>query len=389
MQTPETLIASKLANLAGKLANTIDGTFAPLVENAEILRKGLLANGEIMKFPLDPKITPNSMAAIDGATVTEKMYAADLLVSAATVADARKAKEKFEVEPLVWANVLRHEEGSGQLLQTVRGSQEISLVAKAPHQFRIIDGGFVTTIIALREGLYVKSPGIRDQIADVLLGRDDLLLGLDPIQAFYDVITNTRGDIVALPKSDSNSVYVDKYKTDFNLTMDVSDRFLATQVLQPGEMLKPRMLKGLAGQEVREPEGSAKVKKAAAALREPVEHLATLAGAAGRVQTTYFKPLSSRDKSVPHSNTVIRIEFILPEGSHREDAFERAQEYAAIISSDIYSPHLIEPYSQWMVDRQAKAVSSSTRHLRERMISKIPANKSASYRALLASGYRT
>lgn len=382
MTTPESTIAAKMTSLAGSLAGRIDEEFAPLVSIRENLRSQLLQAGEILPIPTSPSSPPESMCAIDGARIKDQMYAADLLMAVATAADARATTTKLAVEPLVWADVLRHQDGTDRLAEAAMGSQEVALAAAAPHQIRILDGSFATPVIALREGLFVRTAEVRDKVADLLMG------DLAPVEALRALIEGGSNGVLALPKSDSAVKYSTDYAARFDASLPVADRFLATQVLRPGEMLAPRPLMEMSHQKVDEPEGSAKVKRAAAALRDTVAGLAARA-ASGRIRTTYFRPHAAGAGDSAGFGTVFRFEYLSDTGLTPTEQGQLAAEHAAVIASDVYAPHLLEPFCQWMVDRQAKAISAGATSLRERMLASLPKDRADSYRRLLAIGYRT
>jgi hypothetical protein len=163
------------------------------------------------------------------------------------------------------------------------------------------------------------------------------------------------------------------------MRIDVSDRVMASQVLKPGELLAPRPLSELAGQSLNEVKGSAKVRRAAEALGTLVDKIAGMAQS-GRMHTTYFKPYGA--------HTVIRFEFISA-SSDRDVINADAARYAAILNADTIAPHMMEPFCQYAVDAEVKTISSGARALKDTMFHALPADKAASYRTLLAEGYRT
>jgi hypothetical protein len=373
-------ILPDLAALAGGLAERVDAEFAPLIAARSQLRAHLLESGEILTVPAIPDSMPESMCAIDGARVREQMYAADLLTAVATTADARSVEVRYPADSSVWATIVRHTDGTDRLAETAMGCQEVLLTARAPHAMRIMDGSFITPLIALREGLFVKTPAVRDAVADLLMGQ------WDAPGSLASLLDTAPGTLLALAKSDSATKFVADYSARFGLSFPVSDRFLATQVLEPGEMLAPRPLSEASQQTVGEPEGSAKVKRAAAALREQYERFAALARD-GRVRTTYFKPLMPGSAGAG-AKTVMRFEYVLSDTDAVDDPAIAAQ-YASIINSDVAPPFMLEPFCQYTVDRQAKLISKGTEALRERMLASLPADRASSYRALLAANYRT
>lgn len=366
-------IVPDLSALAGLLAERIDSEFAPLVEARANLREQLVAAGEIITVPETPKAMPESMCAIDGARVTDKLYAADLLVAVASTANAHSTHVKHPNDSSVWADIQRHVDGTERLAQAAMGAQEVLLASRAPHALRIMDGSLVTPLIALSQGLFVKVPALRDRVAELLLSEWNIPTAL------ASLIAGAPGTLVAIAKSDSSTAYATRFGDDYGVRFPVADRFLATQILQPGEMLKPRALTELLGQKIDEPEGSARVKSAANQLRPHYEKLASMARE-NRAQTTYFRPRGS--------HTVLRIEYLLDESVDPSDS-STAAEYASIISTDMAPPHMLEPFCQHAVDKQAKQISSATEALKARMLKSLPADKADSYKALLAQSYRT
>ena len=179
-------------------------------------------------------------------------------------------------------------------------------------------------------------------------------------------------------------MYARTYAERFALPLPVADRFLATQVLEPGEMLAPRGLRELAAARVDEVEGSAPVQRAAGMMRDLASRLAAHA-AGGGAHTTYLRPHGAAGAM----GTVLRLEFLTAPGMAPEQVRALGAEHAAVVASDVYAPHLLEPFCQYMVDRQAKAISAGTVGLRERMLSSLPADDSGSLRTLLSLGYRT
>lgn len=373
-------LPSGINDQARRLAARVDSEFGPVVAAREELRARLVDSGEIISFTDTPTVMPDSMCAIDGARVKEQMYAADLLVAAAFVADARATTTRHTVEPSLWSDVVRHMDGTDRLAEAAMGAQEVRLAATAPHALRILDGSLATPLIALREGLFVKQPSVRDAVADLLLDK------FDAPGHLARLLDGAPGAVLALAKSDSSAKFVSDYATRFGINFPINDRFLATQILEPGEMLRPRAASELIYQKVNEPEGSAKVKRAAADLRTQYDRIAALA-TAGHIRTTYFKPHVPGAGGIA-ARTVARFEYIVTGDTQAADTSIPAN-YAGILNADMVPPHILEPYCQYMVDKEAKQISTITRMLREGMIAGLPADRSASYKALLASNYRT
>lgn len=367
-------IHSALVALAPGLISRIGNNISPLIEIRTVLREKLLEDGDILSFDPEPAQQVESMCAIDGARVKEQMYISDLLVAVAAMVNAKSAKTQLPVLQSSWADVLRHVDGTESLAETAMAAQEIALAAKAEHFVRILDGSFLTPIIGLTKGLYSKNPVIRDKIADLLLSQWDAPANL------IKVVKPAYGVTLAIPKSDSADKYSDLYRNKYEMEIHAADRFLASQVLRPGEMLKPRKLTELAfNAKVDEIEGSARAMEAAVVLRTSVNQVSQLASA-GRIFTTYFKPYGPEK-----SGTVIRFEYVVQEENPEIVFIAKAKEYAEILNAECSPPHMMEPFAQWAVDKTAKTISSGTSALRAKLVSSLPPEQAA----LLAQNYRT
>lgn len=376
-KTSESMLSSLIA-LAPVLAARAEKSFEPLVTNRSRLRKALKADGRIYPFPATPDRPVPSMAAIDGARVREQMYAADLLVAVAGVANARTAETAIPVASSTWADIVPHTSGTDRLSEAAMCAQEVTVAARAPHAIRILDGSFQTPVIALREGLYLYDNTARDGVADLITGP------WDPAAALGRLIEPSNGVVLAVPKSDSSDRYAAEFSERYNMRLTVTDRFLATQVLEPGEMLAPRPLHEFTRLTVDYGQVRGDVAmKAAELLRTPVRALAA-AAKEQRAWTTYFKPHGSFGPGA-----VLRVEFLTRTSGDLADASARAAAYATILGAETPTPHMLEPFAQWAVDQVVKEVSSGTRALRATLSQYLTGEHADAYAALLATGYRT
>ena len=367
-------IPSALVALAPGLISRIGQNLTPLIEMKTILRDKLLEDKEILPFEAQPLIQVESMCAVDGARVKEQMYISDLLVAVATTVNARSAKNNLPSLQSSWADVVRHVDGTDRLAEAAMAAQEVCLAAESPHYIKILDGSFLTPIIGMTQGLYIKNNTIKEKIADLLLSQWNAPANL------LKIIKPSVGFSLAIPKSDSADKYSEFYRNKYDIELDAADRFLASQVLKTGELLKPRKLSELAfNARVEEVEGSKRVLEAAAALRASVSEISKMASS-GQIYTTYFKPYG------PESlGAVIRFEYIVEENSSEESIVAKAREYASILNAECSPPHMMEPFAQWAVDKIAKQISSGTPALRATLVKALPSEQAA----LLAQNYRT
>jgi hypothetical protein len=378
MQDP---IASQMVKISSRLQERVVEEFSPIVGAKEDLRGKLLYEGLIHKVDVSSYPQVSSMAAVDGARIQEKLYAGDFLVALATLANALRTPEKYEAENLLWADIMQHVDGTDRVSQTAMGSGEVHLLSRAKHEVRIMDGSFVTPLIMLREGLFIKSHKIQAASAQILDERRSA-------ESLSYLIDRAHDGLVSIAKSDSATYFAKDFDEKFGLRFPISDRFLATQILQPGEIFEPRVLRELEKQTVDVPNSSNKdVLKQASLLKVEYERLGKMAKQ-GLIYTTYYRPVIIGNPEAVSGKNVIRIEFVVNE-EDAKNVVEIAKRYAGVLNSDMMGPYMLEPYCQHLVDRQAKSISETAKMFKNQMIAKLPSDQAAAYRELLMRGYRT
>jgi hypothetical protein len=374
-------IARQMADISSKLQNRVVEEFSPIVGTKDELRGKLLHEGLIHRVDISSYPQVASMAAVDGARIQEKLYAGDFLVSLATLANALRTPEKFNSEDIVWADIMQHSDGTDRVSQTAMGSGEVYLLSRAKHEIRIMDGSLVTPLIMLREGLFVKSHKIQLASAEILEEKRSA-------ESLSYLIDRAHDGLISIAKSDSATYFARDFDEKFGLRFPISDRFLATQILQPGEMFQPRVLRELEKQTVDAPNSSdKKVLKAANDLKVEYERIGAMARK-GLIYTTYYRPVISGNPNAVSGKNVIRLEFSIQE-AEANNVVEIAKRYAGIVNSDMMGPHMLEPYCQHLVDRQAKTISDTAKMFKNQMIAQLPKEQAEAYRELLMRGYRT
>jgi len=377
LENPAELLTS-LVGLAPELAERVEKDFAPLAQARDALRTKLIGDGQILPFPATMSRPPRTMCAIDGANVNEKMYAADLLVAVAATAEARISQESLGNQVAKWADVLRRQPGTDALVETARHCLEISLAAHSQHEVRILDGAYTTPFIALNKGLFAGNENIRSRVAEMILGEWEAVENLRAL-----LFPGKERTVLSIPKSESATFYAQSFARKYDVDLNVADRFLAAQLLAPGEMFAPRGLDELRYSHMQEEHGSSATDKAIAAVSKMHSEVAA-AVSEGRARTTYFKPHGTSS-----NGTVVRFEYFVDEDTKDPRDSRVASEYAAMLGAETPSPHMLEPFCLWAVDRQVKNISSGATALREALVRELSGPKAGAYATLLASGYRT
>jgi hypothetical protein len=312
--------------------------------------------------------------------VREHLYAADLMVAVGASAAGMTSKIERPLKQSHWAEVRAHVSENDRLLSAAMASLELRLLADLDHDIRILDGSHSTPLIALSTALAARSPQVADAAA--ALCTDDVVAAAaalaDPTHR------ETGGEIIALPKADSSHAFADRYRTAYDMHLPGGDRFIAAQVLAPGEMLYPRPAREIAAMYIHTVEGSDRVAAASAALGNAITPLRA-AAQNDQVLVTYVKPLTA---DVP-----IKIEFrtsdpLAETTDERSAAILEARRIGRIVSDETPGPHMQEPFAQHAVDVVAKSIAVGAEALNEGMLAALPEG-SEGYIGLLSRSYRT
>ncbi|NAZ77790.1 hypothetical protein GTQ99_20590, partial [Kineococcus sp. T13] len=377
-------LMSALLAEAGSLAHEAHRLLSPVASSRSRLRERLLAEGQVLPFPHHAAalVPRHSIAAVDGGSVREHLYAADLMVAVAVAAEGMTSTGGHELSQHHWAHVREHESENDRLLSAAMATLELRLLADLSHDLRILDGSHGTPVIALSTALAARSSAVADAAAELV--DDEVVAALaslaDPDQRAHP------GEVVALPKADSAHAFAELYRARYGLDLPGGDRFLAAQVLRPGEMLRPRPADEVAGMHfTARDDASAAVHRAAGRLNGAVAPLREAAQEA-LLLVTYVKPATS--------DTVLKVELRVSEplpdtaSGASSTALAEAQRLAGLLSAETPGPHLQEPFAQYAVDLAAKSVSVGAEALNQSMIAMLPPG-SDDYLTLLARSYRT
>ena len=369
----EGLLLQELMNLAPQLAATANTVLSPIATTRANLRQKLYDEGWILPIPSGtdyPK--PASMCAIDGARVTERMYGADLLVAVATSAEALYAEHTEPTLSVVWADIAPHTTELDRVVGAAMAALELTVAHDSQHEIRLLDGSYLTSILEFMKGVGASSADVRNRITSIITT-------YHTPEHLSGVLTyNSQRPILALPKSESNNFYGRMFEEKYGMTIPVSDRILATQILDAGEILRPRALLEWGHVDVQESSSANKAtQKAADAIREAIKPFQN-AVRNETALTCYYKQTNA--------SNVLRFEY---QTETPEQAIPMAYKYATLLGHETNAPHMLEPMAQWAVDRKAKAISVGTKALRASMLNNLTPEQAATWGRYLAEDYRT
>ena len=368
-------VEESILSLAPNLTQTVERMFADYSNVDKELVTNLLVDETIMKIPTTTP-APESLCAVDGARVESKMYAADLLIAVATSADGSTGKTKHEPLTKAWGDVLPNDTANPRLSATAMACLEANLLAELSHyHIRILDGSFLTPIFGLQKGVETSPVKILNKVYTIL-GNEEIK-ARESLHAIYT--PNPGHTIVAIPKSDTSTTYVEKLNKKYERTLSLKDRFFATVALRENELLLPQQKPEMSNLFLNSTGDVTKRQKKI--LDETNDGIKPLVEALknGQLWFTYMKP--------KNSNTVIKFEFFAP--NNITEARKEAELLAGYINNETYAPHMLEPYPQVVVDKKAKLISPSMQALRSLIANSLSEDEKDRYGAFLLQDYRT
>jgi hypothetical protein len=163
----------------------------------------------------------NSLIAVDGGVVLEKMTGTDILLAVAVGVEGlsedkgtgwKDGKNQY----YQWQTVLAHDEANPRLCQGVMFLMELSVLASAGHEIRIMDGTHFTPLLKINSLLSAKEDRAGPQYTEALK---------DFLRETYEKIIPDIPDIVQSSLQDDRIIAIAKYSS----SRDIIDAFLSTE----------------------------------------------------------------------------------------------------------------------------------------------------------------
>jgi hypothetical protein len=330
----------------------------------EPMKKGM---EELKRLGLINKLVSSeyssSLIAVDGSLVLERMTGADLLLAVAVgveglTEDKTKDWGKDKNQYYQWQTVLSHNEANARLGQGVMFLMELSVLANAQHDIRIMDGTHFTSILKINSMLSARDENTSDkEYAQAL--RDFLHETYKKIiPDIPEIIKAAFNDdkIIALAKYSSSRDIITQFLNKFDIKLD--DKTFFSLALSENEYLKPLSV----GQSMEERKAiwddlhitcnleideskqlNEDCKKAINPIR--TKDIYTSRQKSSDLFFTYYKPYQD--------GPAYRIEL----KKSLSDDIKRLEKYLLSLKKQIVFPEIIEPYPQFLVDLMAKGIS--------------------------------
>jgi hypothetical protein len=306
----------------------------------------------------------NSLIAVDGSWILEKMTGTDLLLAVAVgveglTEDKTKDWGEDKNQYYQWQTVLSHNEANARLGQGVMFLMELSVLAGTDHEIRIMDGAHFTSILKINSMLSAKEENAGDEYATAL--REFLKVTYSKvIPDIPDIIRAAFNDdhIIALTKYTSSRDIIDSFLPKFDIKVD--DRTFLTLGLDADEYTKPVSV----GQSKEEKEkiwndlhiicnlGIPEKVDLNKALKEAIEPIITK-NKNSDLYFTYYKPFQD--------GPAYRIEL----KNNLACDIPRFEKYLLSLKKQIVFPEIREPFPQYLVDLMAKSIAGGMFAIKE------------------------
>lgn len=307
-----------------------------------------------------------SLIAVDGSVIVEKMTGSDLLLAVAVGVEGLTTNTSIDWgkdnnQYYQWQTILSHNEANARLAQGVMFLMELSVLASAKHEVRIMDGTHFTPILKINSMLSAKDEDTSGReyagaLSDFL--RETYEKIIPDIPDIINSALNKDQSVIALAKYSSSRDVIDALLKKCNITID--DRTFFSLKLQEDEYLTPLTV----GQSVEEREriwNDLHIKcnleipekgRLNTALEQAIEPLTTK-NKASKLYYTYYKPYAD--------GVAYRIELKEALATNKE----QLEKCLLSIKKQIIFPQIREPYPQYLVDIMAKGISTGMSAIQE------------------------
>jgi hypothetical protein len=312
---------------------------------------------------LSTKDYSTSLIAVDGSMIVERMTGSDLLLVVSVgveglTEDKTKNWGKAKNQYYQWQTVLPHDEANARLAQGTMFLMELSVLANAEHDIRIMDGAHFTSILKINSMLSADEEKAGKEYSEALRAflKETYSKIIPDIPDIIKAAFNN-DKIIALAKYSSSKDVIDAFLQKFNIRLD--DKTFFSLALDEDEYLKPLSV----GQSQDERERIWDDLHIRCGLDIPERDELNIA------LDKAIKPLMTRDKSTKKSKeSELYFTYFKPYQDGPAYRIElkkslaidipRLEKCLLSIKRQIVFPEIREPYPQYLVDLMAKGIST-------------------------------
>lgn len=233
-----------LVEILDAVPKTVDKMNSMFDVQEEPIQKGIMnLRQKGMILSLSTSDYTDSLIAVDGGNVLEKMTGNDILLAVAVgveglTQDISGGWEKSKNQYYQWQTVLPHDEATPRLCQGVMFLMELSVLANASHKVRIMDGTHFTPLLKINSMLSARDEKAGDEYVSAL--RNFLRETYNKIiPDIPDIVRAAFNDsaIIAIAKYSSSTDILDSYLKNIDVSLD--DKTFFSLGLREGEYLEP------------------------------------------------------------------------------------------------------------------------------------------------------
>lgn len=361
-------ILNSVPNTVDKMNKLFDIQDEPIQKGIKYLRD----NNFIHKLSESNSI--DSVIAVDGSNIVDKLSGSDIILSCALgveglTEDKSKDWGVDNNQYMHWQTVLPHGEANTRLAQGAMFLMELSVLASAKHNIRIMDGTHFTPILKINSMLNAKDDHADESYVAAL--KDFLKEKFQKI--IPDIPDMLKGallndNIIALNKYSSSRDVIDSFISSYGISIDDKTFFSLSMV--EGEYFIPMSVGqsqnerrkiwddlhikcnldldseiGMTGVEIRD--------KLNSDLESIINCISTKGGKESELYFTYYKPYQE--------GPAYRIE--IQKGLVKDQL--RFERFLSSLKAQIIFPEIREPYPQYLVDLMAKSISIGMTAIKE------------------------
>lgn len=365
---PDELL-SKILGQVPETVNKVNAMFNVDDEPVRLAMESLRQRQMISTLP-DGNIS-QSVIAVDGSVIVEKMSSYDLLLALAVGVEGLTSDGETEWggdrnQYYQWQTAIPHGEANARLSQGIMFLMELSVLANAGHEIRIMDGAHFSSIIKINGMLSAKDENADENYADALRKfLSDTYSKIIP--DIPEIIHSAFNDdkIISFAKYSSSKDIINRYLNDYSINLD--DKTFFTLALNEGEYMKPLPV----GQSEEEKEKiwndlhikcnldlpDVDLNQLNAELQQAILPLRTrdLRGQSkdSELYFMYYKPF----EDAPAYKIEIKKSLALDT--------QRLEMYLRSIKNQVVFPQIREPYPQYLVDLMAKSIATGMFAIKE------------------------
>ena len=351
--SPDTI--DPIAEKASSFLNIDKTKMQPVIDS--LRKRGLIKHIGDKEMPLQ------SVIAVDGGSVFERLTAADLLIAAAVGVEGMRGggtgwsgKNQYHA----WSSIMSHEEYNTRLLQGIMHLMEMIVLGESSYDIMIMDGSHLTPIIKINSLLSAGEEGSNNEYSDEL--REFLRVKFNKVipdipNIFENVFTDKR--IVGITKYNSSKDFIEGVATGADDIL-LDDKAFFSIALEENEYTVPQSFAQSKAEQERRWNGvhitcnleipeKEDLNEAFEKILRPVS---TKDGNKSSLFYLYFKPVGE---------LAYRIE-IKKELAEDEETLKKV---LYNIKKQIAFPFMIEPVPQFIADAMAKHIGTASHSIKE------------------------